>query len=79
MREELTKVQKVLVEQFWPRAKTKTEQDILTVLGLGAKSSNIEEDVLAFVSEHPDATIQELGARFLSDERPLELTDDEED
>ncbi len=76
---EMTQVQKMLVEQFWPHANTKAEQDILTVLGLGAKSSGIEEDVLAFVSEHPDASIQELGAQFLPDECPLEIVDDELD
>lgn len=78
MKEEMNQVQKMLIEQFWPHANTKAKQDILTVLGLGAKVSGIEEDVLSFVLEHPDVSVQELGAQFLPDECPLEIVDDDE-
>lgn len=75
--EELTGLQKVLIEQFWPQARTKDEKDILVILGLGARESEIEEEILDFICENPQITIMELGDKFTLPQVPLEIVDDE--
>jgi len=78
MSEGLTEVQKVLIDRFWPQAQTKEEKDILVVLGLGARESEVEEDILDFIDKNPCTTITELGNEFIPPQVALEIIDDED-
>lgn len=73
----MSDVQKLLIERFWPKAKTKEEENILVVLGVGAKFYGIEDDILAFVEQNPNASILELG-QLLPQEGELDVVDDAE-
>lgn len=76
MSERLTELQETLIDRFWPQARTKEEKDILVVLGLGARSSEIEDEILAFIDENPHTGITELGDKFMFPQGPLEIVDD---
>lgn len=73
----MSDVQKLLLERFWPKAKTKEEENILVVLGVGAKFYGIEYDILAFIKQNTNASILELG-QFLPPAEELEVVDDAE-
>jgi len=77
--EVFTEVQRVLIDRLWPQAHTKEEKDILVVLGLGARESEIEEDILDFIDKNPRTTITELGDAFIPPQAALEIVDDEDD
>ena len=73
----MSDVQKLLIERFWPKAKTKEEENILVALGVGAKFYGIEDDVIAFVEQNPNISILELG-QLLPQMGELEVIDDAE-
>ena len=73
----MSDVQKLLIERFWPTAKTKEEENILVLLGVGAQFYGIEDDLLAFIEHNPNTSILELG-QFLPQEEELEVVDDAE-
>lgn len=53
----MSDVQKLLIERFWPKAKTKEEENILVLLGVGAQFYGIEDDLLAFIEHNPNTSI----------------------
>ena len=73
----MSDVQKLLIERFWPKAKTKEEENILVLLGVGAQFYGIEDDLLALIEHNPNTSILELG-QFLPQEEELEVVDDAE-
>jgi len=79
MSQEMTECQKMLVRKYADKIESKSDEMVLLAVGMGANSFNFEQEIMEFLSQRPEATLQELdeyARRFFPE---IEIVDDELD
>lgn len=60
MQQELTQGQKMLMDRYFDKVQSDEDRMILLSVGMGANSFGFEDEIMAYLDAHPDATLQEL-------------------
>lgn len=79
MEEDMTQCQELLLSRYQKKIKDKRDEMTMLAVGMGAHSFEFEDEIIQFLNDHPEATIQELGEYAKPFFPELEITDDEED
>lgn len=78
MSQEMTECQKMLVRKYADKIGNKSDEMIILAVGMGANSFGFEAEIMGFLRNHPEATLQELDEYASQFFPELEIVDDDE-
>ncbi len=78
MAEEFTEYQKLLLDRYLEDSLTERERGILIGVGIGPKEFGFEDEMMDFLHNNPDATLQELDEYAKQFFPEIEIVDDDE-
>lgn len=59
----MTRLQQMLIDKYPPEGvERKADEMVLLAVGMGAKEFGFEDEIIAYLEDHPSATLQELDA-----------------
>ncbi|MCI9187211.1 MAG: hypothetical protein HFF33_07645 [Oscillospiraceae bacterium] len=70
--------QKIMVERYQPLTLDQSDKLLFNALCNDPQKYGYEEEMLAWIKEHPDASLQEVAAYDFSFYEPIEIVDDED-